>query len=112
VFPVLCFRFGVYNFAGISRGIVVIVFVVVVIGMFIQGIKKHPHSATAYRQQWVQEFGLGGQVDGVRCRIEGRGAVRGRESRQQNVSAASLPKVPSEWRVRHATREGCGSAGR
>ena len=50
------------NFAGISRGMVVIVFVVVVIGMFIQSITRLPNSATAYRQQWVQEMGLGGQV--------------------------------------------------
>ena len=40
---------GVDNFASISRGMVVVVFVVVfvvaVIGMFIQSIKRHPHSA-------------------------------------------------------------------
>jgi hypothetical protein len=36
--------------------------------------------------------------------------MRGRESRQPNVSPASLPKVTS--RVRHAASKGCGSAGR
>jgi hypothetical protein len=43
----VCVGFGVDNFAGISRGMVVILFVVVVIGMFIQSIKRYPHSATS-----------------------------------------------------------------
>jgi hypothetical protein len=41
-----------------------------------------------------------------------RGAVRGRESRQPNVSSISLRKVSSEYRVRHAASKGCGSTGR
>ena len=40
------------------------------------------------------------------------GAVRGRESRQPNVSPVSLRKVPSEYRVRHAASKGRGSADR
>ena len=36
----------------------------------------------------------------------------GRESRQPNVSPVSLPKVSSEYRVRHAASKECGSAGR
>ena len=78
----------------------------------------------------IQSDGLGKQATKVagqhagneRCRswflVEGaagskkklRGAMRGRESRQPNVSPASLPKVTS--RVRHAASKGCGSAGR
>ena len=38
--------------------------------------------------------------------------MRGRESRQPNVSPASLPKVTSEERFRHAASKGCESAGR
>ena len=38
--------------------------------------------------------------------------MRGRESRQSNAPPASLPKVTSEKRVRHAASKGCGSAGR
>jgi hypothetical protein len=41
-----------------------------------------------------------------------RGAVRGRESRQPNVSPVSLRNVSSEYRVRHAASKGRGSAGR
>ena len=36
--------------------------------------------------------------------------MRGREIRQPNLSAASLPKVPSEERVRHSASKGCVSA--
>ena len=67
-------------------------------------------SRQAGRQQIVQELGLGG--GGWTLGKKGIGAMRGRESRQPNVSAASLPKVPSEERVRHAASKGCGSAGR
>jgi hypothetical protein len=41
-----------------------------------------------------------------------RGAVRGRKSRQPNVSPVRIPNVSSEYRVRHAASKGCGSAGR
>ena len=51
-------------------------------------------------------------VDEAAGRKKVRGAVRGRESRQPNVSPVSLPKVSSEYRVRHAASKGCGSAGR
>ena len=51
-------------------------------------------------------------VDGVAGRKNIRGAIRWRESKQPNVSPVSLPKVSSEYRVRHAASNGCGSAGR
>ena len=51
-------------------------------------------------------------VDGAASKKKVRGAVRGREKRQPNVSPVSLRKVPSEYRVRHAASKGCGSAGR
>jgi hypothetical protein len=55
---------------------------------------KH-FQGSAGRQQKVQESGLCGQVWWcVGCK--GRVAMRGRESRQPNVSPASLPKVTSE----------------
>jgi hypothetical protein len=49
----------------------------------------------AGRQQKVQKLGLGGQV-GWGLGQKGRRVVRGRESRQPNVTPASLPKVTSE----------------
>ena len=55
-------------------------------------------SRQAGRQQIVQELGLGG--GGWTLGKKGIGAMRGRESRQPNVSAASLPKVSSEERVK------------
>jgi hypothetical protein len=58
----------------------------------------------AGRQQRVQELGLGGV--GWTLGKKGIGAMRGRESRQPNVSATSLPKVPSEERVMHVVRKG------
>jgi hypothetical protein len=41
---------------------------------------------------------------------QGKKSVRGRESRRPNVSPVSLPKVSSEYRVRHSASKGCGSA--
>ena len=64
----------------------------------------------ASRQQRVQELGLGG--GGWTVGKKGIGAMRGRESRQPGVSAASLSKVPSEELVRHSACKECGSAGR
>ena len=63
-----------------------------------KGVVRHEASKgceSAGRQQRVKELGLGGQVGWVVGQKE-RGAMRGRESKQPNVSPASLPKVSSE----------------
>jgi hypothetical protein len=62
--------------------------------------------------QATKGAGVGALFTGQQAGKKVRGAVRGRESRQPNLSPVSLRKLSSEYRFRHAASNGCGSAGR